>query len=89
MSLQQVHAFYEVLMLDSSIYEAYFNNCSNRGLLGSWHWDTNKIVNFAATFGYEFTEYELTHVWFENEPISTHNSLSEPPQSQLKELVTV
>jgi hypothetical protein len=89
MSLQQVNAFYEVLMLDSSIYEAYFNNCCSRGLLGSWHWNTTTIVNFAATLGYQFTEYELTYVWFESEPSSVYDSVSESKQSKLLELATV
>lgn len=89
MSLQQVHDFYEVLMLDSSIYEAYFNKCCKRGFLDSWHWNTTTIVNFAATLGYQFTEYELTHVWFESDPISVHDSVSESKQSNLLELATV
>lgn len=89
MSLQQVHAFYEVLMLDSSIYEAYFNNCCKRGLLGSYHWNTNKIVNFAATLGYQFTEYELTYVWFENEPRLIDDLSNESQPSELMELAIV
>ncbi|MEA5565230.1 MULTISPECIES: hypothetical protein [unclassified Anabaena] len=89
MSLQQVNAFYEVLISETSVYEAYFNNCCNRGLLSSWHWDTTKIVNFAATLGYKFTEYELTHVWFEGEPSFSDDSLSLSKQSKLLELTKV
>ncbi|UKO98833.1 hypothetical protein [Nostoc sp. UHCC 0870] len=89
MSLQQVNAFYEVLMSETSIYEAYFNKCCNRGLLSSWHWDTTKIVNFAASLGYKFTEYELTHVWFESEPSLYNDSLSLSKQRKLLELTQV
>lgn len=68
MSLQQVNTFYEVLMSEPTIYEEYFNLCSSKGLLNSRHWDKTKIVNFAASLGYHFNEYELAYVWFESEP---------------------
>ncbi|BAB76740.1 Nif11-like leader peptide family natural product precursor [Anabaena sp. FACHB-709] len=75
MSLQQANAFYEALMADEIIYEKYFNKCCSRSLLGSYHWDKTKIVNFAATLGYRFTETELAQLWFDSEP-SNHEQLS-------------
>ncbi|QLE56984.1 hypothetical protein [Nostoc sp. TCL26-01] len=72
MSLEQAYAFYEVLMSDKTIYEQYLINCRRRGLLGSYHWDKTKIVNFASSLGYKFSEYELTQVWFESQPIVSH-----------------
>jgi hypothetical protein len=89
MSLQQVNAFYEVLMSETSIYEEYFNNCCSRGLLSSWHWDKTKIVNFAASLGYQFNEYELAYVWFESEPTYSHNSLSLSKEDKILELSQV
>jgi hypothetical protein len=67
MSLQQAHAFYEFLMSDEATYEEYFKKCCGRGLMGSCHWDKNKITNFASTLGYDFTESELEQLWFEGE----------------------
>ncbi|NJM71004.1 MAG: hypothetical protein HC862_12665 [Scytonema sp. RU_4_4] len=67
MSLDQVNAFYEVLMSDQLIYEQYYNQCCVRGLFGIWDWDKAKIVNFAATLGYIFTEDELDEVWYGDE----------------------
>jgi hypothetical protein len=59
MSLQQVQAFYELLTLDQTVYEQYYNKCCCRGFFGIWNWDKTKIVNFAASMGYEFNETEL------------------------------
>ncbi len=69
MSLLDVNAFYEVLISDQDLYEQYINKCCRRGFFGSCHWDKTKIVNFAASIGYNFTEQELVQLWFENEPI--------------------
>jgi hypothetical protein len=66
MSLEQIDAFYEVLASDQVLYEQYYNNCCVRGLFGIWNWDNNKIVNFATSLGYEFTEVELNIALFEN-----------------------
>ncbi|MBD2345866.1 Nif11-like leader peptide family natural product precursor [Anabaena subtropica] len=68
MSLEQANAFYEVLMSDEAIYQKYFIKCCRPGLFGSCHWDETKIVNFASTLGYNFTEHELAQLWFECEP---------------------
>ena len=74
MSLAQVDAFYETLISDQVLYEQYFRQCCRRGFFGSCHWDKTKIVNFAATLGYSFTEGELVQLWFEGEPILYENS---------------
>ncbi len=76
MSLQQVHDFYEVLMSDQAIYEQYYSKCCVRGLFGIWDWDKTKIVNFAATLGYIFTETDLDEVWFGSEPSISESSLN-------------
>lgn len=76
MLIEQVNAFYEVLMSDQMIYEQYYNKCCIRGLFGIWNWDKTKIVNFAATLGYSFTESDLDAVWFGSEPNILENSLS-------------
>ncbi|MEM6753829.1 MAG: Nif11-like leader peptide family natural product precursor [Cyanobacteria bacterium P01_C01_bin.38] len=64
MSLEQVDAFYENLMANQEVYEQYYKSCSIKGVFGVWNWDRKKIVNFAATLGYEFTEPELNEVLF-------------------------
>ncbi|MBW4636400.1 MAG: hypothetical protein KME30_32340 [Iphinoe sp. HA4291-MV1] len=75
MSLEQVNTFYEVLMSDQVIYEQYYNKCCVRGLFGIWDWDKTKIVNFAATLGYIFTERDLDEVWFGSESGISESSL--------------
>ncbi|WP_017315224.1 hypothetical protein [Mastigocladopsis repens] len=75
MSLEQVNSFYEVLMSEQVIYEQYYNKCCVRGLFGIWDWDKTKIVHFAATLGYRFTESELDEVWFGGEPSISESSL--------------
>jgi len=67
MSLEQVNAFYEVLMSDQAIYEQYYSKCCVRGCFGIWNWDKTEIVSFANTLGYIFTENELDTVWFGTE----------------------
>ncbi|NMG06875.1 hypothetical protein [Brasilonema sp. UFV-L1] len=74
MSLDQVNAFYEVLMSDQLIYEQYHNKCCVRGVFGIWDWDKTKIVNFAAHLGYIFTESDLDEVWFGQEPSISESS---------------
>ncbi|AFY55203.1 hypothetical protein Riv7116_2698 [Rivularia sp. PCC 7116] len=65
MSLEQVDAFYENLMTNQEIYEQYYKSCSIKGVFGVWNWDKKKIVTFAASLGYEFTEPELDQVLFD------------------------
>ncbi|HLP88874.1 MAG TPA: Nif11-like leader peptide family natural product precursor [Nostocaceae cyanobacterium] len=65
MSLEQVQAFYELLNSNQNVYEQYLNKCCYQGILGSYHWDKKRIINFAATLGYNFTENELNQMWFE------------------------
>ncbi|MEA5616381.1 hypothetical protein VB711_00795 [Cronbergia sp. UHCC 0137] len=85
MSVAQVQRFYEALILDQSLYEQYVNKCCWRGFLGSFHWDKTKIINFAATLGYNFNESELEELWFYNEPFFDESiNLSE--QRTLEEL---
>ncbi|MBW4564825.1 MAG: Nif11-like leader peptide family natural product precursor [Mojavia pulchra JT2-VF2] len=67
MPLEQVNAFYELLMSEPAIYEQYYKNCCSQGFFGSCHWDKTKIVSFAATLGYSFSERELDQIWFESE----------------------
>ncbi|KAB8330959.1 hypothetical protein SD80_025605 [Scytonema tolypothrichoides VB-61278] len=76
MSLDQVNAFYEVLMSDQVIYQQYYEKCCVKGLFGVWDWDKTKIVNFAATLGYTFTEHDLDEAWFGGEPGVSENSLN-------------
>ncbi|MBW4434556.1 MAG: Nif11 family protein [Pelatocladus maniniholoensis HA4357-MV3] len=64
MSLEQVNAFYDLLNSDQALYEQYYNKCSNKGVFGIWNWDKTKIVDFAASIGYNFTETELDFAWF-------------------------
>ncbi len=64
MSLEQVNAFYDLLNSDQVLYEQYYNKCSNKGVFGIWNWDKTKIVNFAASVGYNFTETELDFALF-------------------------
>ncbi len=66
MSLEQVDAFYETLIANQEVYEQYYKKCSIKGTFGVWNWDKTKIVNFAATLGYEFTEPELAEVLFDS-----------------------
>ena len=65
MSLEQVDAFYDNLMQNQEVYEQYYKSCSIKGVFGVWNWDKKKIVNFAASLGYEFTEPELDEVLFD------------------------
>ncbi|NES99888.1 MAG: hypothetical protein F6K62_19910 [Sphaerospermopsis sp. SIO1G2] len=69
MSLEQVESFYEMLNLEPGVYELYYENCRQQGVLDSYHWDLKKIVAFAATFGYEFDEPELEEILFATEPV--------------------
>ncbi|AKG21154.1 Nif11-like leader peptide family natural product precursor [Calothrix sp. 336/3] len=77
MSLEQVNAFYAVLNSDTSIYQKYYDKCCYRGFFGSCHWDKAKVISFAASLGYDFTERELDAAWFGDdvsnldEPINT------------------
>ncbi len=66
MSLEQVDAFYDVVASNQEIYEQYYNGCCIRGLFGIWNWDKTKIVNFAASVGFEFTESDLDMALFES-----------------------
>ncbi|MFM6137163.1 MAG: Nif11-like leader peptide family natural product precursor [Sphaerospermopsis kisseleviana] len=70
MSLEQVESFYEMLSSDPGVYDLYYKNCRQPGVFDNSHWDTEKIVNFAATFGYIFTAEELQDFWFANEPVT-------------------
>jgi hypothetical protein len=74
MSLEQVKNFYTMLSSEVVMYELYCNNCCERGVFDSCHWDKTKIVNFAANLGYGFTEAELEELWFASEPINYMNS---------------
>ncbi|MBD2336448.1 Nif11 family protein [Calothrix sp. FACHB-156] len=76
MALEQVKAFYDLLMSESAIYDQYQNKCCSRGFFGSCHWDKSKIVRFAATHGYNFNENELDQVWFETESNYADESLN-------------
>lgn len=76
MSLKQVDAFYELLISDQAIYEQYYKQCCRKGFFNSCHWDKTKIVSFAATLGYNFSEIELDQAWLESE-----SHLSEPSTS--------
>ncbi|MBF2064314.1 MAG: Nif11-like leader peptide family natural product precursor [Calothrix sp. C42_A2020_038] len=66
MHLEQVNAFYDFVASDQAIYEQYYNSCCIRGLFGVWSWDKKKIVNFAASLGFEFSESELDYVLFDS-----------------------
>ncbi|MBD2295917.1 hypothetical protein H6G06_21175 [Anabaena sphaerica FACHB-251] len=78
MSLEQVEIFYEMLSSEPAIYEGYLNQCCQRGVFDSYHWDKTKIVNFAATLGYSFTEGELEELWFASEPIRFSRNIDTP-----------
>lgn len=67
MSLEDVNAFYQVLTQDQAVYEQYYIKCSVKGIFGVWNWDKSKIVSFAATLGYDFTESELEAAFFGSE----------------------
>ncbi|WP_016952935.1 Nif11-like leader peptide family natural product precursor [Anabaena sp. PCC 7108] len=69
MSLEQVESFFEMLSSEPEIYRQYYNNCCRQGFFSSCHWDTKKIVNFAITLGYRFTESELEELLFVSQPI--------------------
>lgn len=69
MSLEQVESFYEMLSLEPLIYEQYYKHCRQQGVFHSSHWDTSKIVNFAATLGYGFSEAELEELLFASQPV--------------------
>lgn len=71
MSLEQVNAFYEVVSTDANIYEQYYSTCCQRGMFGAWNWDTNKIVSFANSLGFNFTESELVAVLFDSDATLT------------------
>jgi len=75
MSLQQVNAFYDLLVSEPIIYDQYQNKCCSRGFFGTCHWDKTKIVKFAAIHGYTFDESDLDKVWFEEESSLAENSL--------------
>jgi Nif11 domain len=64
MSLEQVRVFYDLLTIDEGIYEQYFSQCSAQGFFGNRHWNKTKIVNFAASLGFSFTENQLEEAWF-------------------------
>ncbi|PAX49107.1 Nif11-like leader peptide family natural product precursor [Brunnivagina elsteri] len=66
MSLEQVDAFYNMVASDQGIYEQYYNGCCIRGFFGIWNWDKTKIVDFAASLGFEFTESDLDMALFES-----------------------
>ncbi len=76
MSLEQVDVFYEVLASEPVLYEQYYNKCCIRGLFGVWNWDQKKIVSFAATLGYDFTEADLNLVLFESGAGTVQKSIS-------------
>ncbi|BAY20512.1 hypothetical protein NIES2100_02540 [Calothrix sp. NIES-2100] len=76
MSLQQVNAFYDLLVSEPAIYDQYQNKCCNRGFFGTYHWDKGKIVRFAATHGYNFDESDLDQVWFQDESNVSQNSFN-------------
>ncbi|MGB3637922.1 MAG: Nif11-like leader peptide family natural product precursor [Rivularia sp. (in: cyanobacteria)] len=76
MSLEQVDAFYENLMANQEVYEQYYKSCSVKGVFGVWNWDKKKIVNFAATLGYEFTEPELDEGLFDTGAIDSNKTLN-------------
>lgn len=88
MSLEQVNAFYDVLISDQAIYEQYLNKCCQRGFFGSRHWDKSKIVNFATNIGYKFTERELDQMLFESEPKLIKNSPNLSEHGQLSYTVS-
>lgn len=76
MSLEQVDSFYENLMANQEVYEQYYKSCSIKGVFGVWSWDKKKIVHFAATLGYEFTEPELDQVLFDTGATDSNKSLN-------------
>lgn len=66
MSLEQVNAFYDFVSSDEGIYEQYYGTCCQRGMFGVWNWDTSKIVSFATSLGFSFSETELATVLFDS-----------------------
>lgn len=73
MSIEQVNAFYDFVSADAGIYEQYYNSCCQRGMFGVWNWDTTKIVAFAASLGFNFSESELATVLFDSDAIMVTN----------------
>jgi hypothetical protein len=76
MSLAQVNAFYDVLSSDQAIYDEYCHKCCLRGLFGIWSWDPIKIVNFASSLGFSFTNNDLEVVLFEGNASVVQPSMS-------------
>lgn len=76
MSLERVDAFYKDLMINQEIYEQYYKKCSVKGTFGVWSWDKTKIVDFAATLGYEFSESELDEALFNTGVIAYNSSFN-------------
>lgn len=76
MSLEQMNAFYEVLISDRAIYEQYLNKCCRRSFFGGCHWDKTKIINLATSLGYKFTESELAQLLLEDETSVGDRSLN-------------
>ncbi|MBF2015132.1 MAG: hypothetical protein IGS23_08000 [Rivularia sp. T60_A2020_040] len=76
MSLERVDAFYEDLMINQEVYEEYYKKCSVKGTFGVWSWDKTKIVDFAATLGYEFSESELDEVLFNAGALTDNKSFN-------------
>jgi Nif11 domain len=66
MHLEQVNAFYDFVASHQEVYEQYYNGCCIRGVFGVWNWDKKKIVDFAASLGFTFTESELDYVLFDS-----------------------
>jgi len=76
MSLERVDAFYKDLMANQEVYEQYYKKCSVKGTFGVWSWDKTKIVDFAATLGYEFSESELDEALFNTGAIAYNSSFN-------------
>jgi Nif11 domain len=85
MSLEQVNNFYQILTANEALYEQYRAKCSSRGMFGIWDWNKTKIVNFAASFGYHFTEMELEQVWFEGESSVIGEPIDTPKYAPLSQ----
>jgi hypothetical protein len=81
MQLEQIDAFYEVLASDPVLYEQYYNNCCIRGFFGIWNWDKKKIVSFATSLGYEFTEADLDVALFDG--VSIQKSIGSSGYEQI------
>lgn len=83
MPLEQIDAFYEVLASDPVLYEQYYNNCCIRGFFGIWNWDKQKIVSFATSLGYEFTEADLDLALFESGASAVQKSVGSSGYEQV------